>query len=126
MKSGKEGAARVFRKGELYWIPSPEQGSGGKGIAHPHVILQETVLNQSRIPTIVVCALSTNLKRVSESGNVLLDKGEGGLEKQSLVVVSQVSAVDRRVIGAFIGALSPERIDAIFAGMRFQQNLAAR
>jgi hypothetical protein len=34
-----------------------------------------------------VCALSSNLKRASEPGNVLLELGEGDLEKQSVVVV---------------------------------------
>ena len=115
---------KTITRGEIYWIPLPNQESVGKGILHPQVILQETVINQSRISTVVVCSLSTNMKRAFEPGNVLLEIGEGNLEKRSVVIVSQVSAVEKNQIGTYIGALSRERMDSIFSGMKLQQNLA--
>ncbi len=115
---------KTITKGEIYWIPLSNQESVGKGILHPQVILQETVINQSRISTVAVCSLSTNMKRAFEPGNVLLETGEGNLEKRSVVIVSQVSAVEKNQIGTYIGALSRERMDSIFSGMKLQQNLA--
>ena len=47
--------------------------------------------------------------------------GEGNLTKQSVVIVSQVSSVDKARLGERIGALSDERVEQILAGMRFQQ-----
>lgn len=104
-------------RGELYWIASRAEAA----YAHPHVVVQDDLFNRSRIATVVVCALTSNLHRAHEPGNVLLDIGEGGLEKQSVVVVSQIDSVLRSSLGARIGALSAERVDQILDGLRFQQ-----
>jgi mRNA interferase MazF len=68
-----------------------------------------------------VCALTSNLKRATEPGNVLLDHGEGGLEKQSVVVVSQLSSVQKTLLCKRIGALSQARVEQALDGLRFQQ-----
>lgn len=109
---------RDFKQGDLYWIALEEPG-----VSHPHVIIQDDVFNRSRIHTVVVCALTTNLTRARWPGNVLLDAGEGGLPRQSVVEVSKVSAVYKRQFGEYIGSLSPERVAQILAGMRFLQAL---
>lgn len=89
--------------------------------SHPHVVVQDDVFNHSRISTVVVCALTTNLHRANEPGNVLLEVGEGNLPKQSVVVVSQISSVEKARLGERIGSLSDARVDQILAGLRFQQ-----
>jgi mRNA-degrading endonuclease toxin of MazEF toxin-antitoxin module len=63
------------------------------------VVVQEDVFNHSRIATVVVCALTSNLHRANEPGNVLLEVGEGNLPEQSVVVVSQISSVDKALLG---------------------------
>jgi mRNA interferase MazF len=85
------------------------------------VVVQDDVFNHSRITTVIVCALTSNLHRANEPGNVLLDVGEGNLPEQSVVVVSQISSVDKARLGDRIGALSSERVEQILAGLRFQQ-----
>ena len=84
-------------------------------------MVQDDVFNRSRINTVIVCALSSNLKRANEPGNVLLEPGEGNLSRQSIVIVSQVSTVYKDRLGEPIGALSDARVEQILAGMRFQQ-----
>lgn len=120
MASERETIAR----GDVFWIAPDAAGDDGfeaPSYAHPHVVVQEDVFNRSRIPSVVVCALTSNLHRATEPGNVLLDEGEGDLPKRSVVVVSQISAVDKARLGARIGALSPARVDQILDGLRFQQ-----
>jgi mRNA interferase MazF len=73
------------------------------------------------VATVVVCALTTNLHRATEPGNVLLAPGECDLPRQSVVVVSQIASVDKGALGERIGALSAARVDEIVAGLRFQQ-----
>lgn len=85
------------------------------------MVVQDDVFNHSRITTVVVCALTTNLHRASEPGNVLLEANEGNLPRQSVVVVSQISSVDKTRLGARIGSLSDARVEQILAGLRFQQ-----
>lgn len=109
----------LVHRGDVYWISLPRPGATDR--PHPHVVVQDDALNHSRLETVVVCALTTNLRRASEPGNVLLDDGEAGLPARSVVVASQVSAVARSELGAFIGRLSPARVDQVLGGLRFLQ-----
>jgi len=108
----------IINQGDVYWIQLEESESG---YIHPHVVIQDNILNRSRINTVVVCALTTNIKRARAPGNVLLEAGEANLPKQSVVAVSQVSTVNKKQLGEFIGTLTNERINQILAGMQFLQ-----
>jgi len=81
-------------------------------------VVQNNVFNRSQIQTVVVCALTSNLKRASAPGNVLLDKKEGNLPKQSVVNVSQIFTVDKSQLGEYIGTLSPKRMREILDGIK--------
>jgi mRNA interferase MazF len=83
--------------------------------------VQDDVLNDSRIETVVVCALTSNLKQAKQPGNVLLEPGEGGLPRQSVVVVSRIDSVPKAQLGDRLGARSPQRVDEVLRGLRFQQ-----
>lgn len=111
----------TFKQGDVYWIEADPSRGSIPGSPHPHVVVQDDVFNRSRISTVVVCALTSNLNRAVEPGNVLLEPGEGSLQKQSVVVVSQVSSVYKTRLGEHIGSLSGERVQQILAGMRFLQ-----
>ncbi len=123
---GPGAASRIVRQGDVYWVPFAEPGEADPGYTHPQVVIQEDVLNRSRIRTVVVCGLTSNLKRAKAPGNVLLDPGEANLTRQSVVVVSQVSTVDKTQLGEYIGSLSPARIDQILSGLRFIQSFTER
>ncbi len=88
-------------------------------IRHPHVVIQDNIFNHSRIHTVIVCALTSNLKRATLPGHVLLEVNEANLPRQSVVEISKVSTVDKVQLGDYIGSLSDQRIHQILAGMRF-------
>jgi mRNA interferase MazF len=113
--------SRVIRRGDMFWLEADESRGSVPGHPHPHLVIQDDVFNQARVHTVIVCALTTNLNRASEPGNVLLEVGEGNLPRQSVVVVSQVSSVDKGLLGEYIGALSAQRVDQVLDGIRFQQ-----
>ena len=113
--------SRLIHRGDIFWIAPDESGEGPPGVPHPHVVVQDDVFNYSRISTVVVCALTSNLKRASEPGTVLLDLGEGDLGKQSVVIASQVSSVRKDRFGEYIGALSRTRVDEVVSALRFLQ-----
>ncbi len=110
-----------IHRGDLFWMESDDSQGLVPSYSHPHVVVSEDVFNHSRVTTVVVCALTSNLHRANEPGNVLLEVGEGDLPKQSVVVVSQISSVDKACLGERIGALSDARVEQILAGLRFQQ-----
>lgn len=116
----------AIRRGDLFWIEPDKSRDPAPDYAHPHVVVQDDLFNRSRIATVVVCALTTNLGRVSEPGNVLPDPGEGGLPRQSVVVVSRIDSVEKTRLRERIGTLSHERIEQVLAGLRFQQRLFPR
>jgi mRNA interferase MazF len=111
----------MIRRGDVFWVATDDADGSASGIRHPHVVLQDDVFNRSRIPTIIMCALTSNPKRASEPGNVQLEPGEANLVRPSVVVVSQVSVVARAQLGEYIGSLSQQRVEQILDGMRFQQ-----
>jgi mRNA interferase MazF len=113
--------ARVINRGDIFWVGPDESRGSIPGVPHPHVVVQDDVFNHSRIATVVVCALSSNLQRASEPGVVLLDPGEGALVKRSVVISSQVSSIYKARLGEHIGSLSQARVDEIVAALRFLQ-----
>ena len=110
-----------INRGDLYQLEPDDSRAALVSYSHPHVVVQDDVFNHSRITTVIVCALTSNLHRATEPGNVLLDVGEGDLPKQSVVVVSQISSLEKARLGQRIGSLSEARVEQILAGLRFQQ-----
>lgn len=106
------------RQGDLFWISPNESNGIASDHTHPYVVIHD-----DSIRTAVVCALTSNLKRAKEPGNVLLDEGEANLPRQSVVVVSQVSTIDKTQLGEHIGTLAEQRIKQVLAGMRFLQSM---
>ena len=111
----------LINRGDVFWIAPDNSHGSAPSYSHPHVVVQENVFNHARISTVIVCALTTNLTKAKQPGNVLLDPGEAALPKQSVVVVSQISSVDKTQLGERIGSLSEARVDQIIAGLRFLQ-----
>jgi len=109
------------KQGDIFWISPNEANQIASDYTHPHVVVRDDTPN-----TIIVCALTTNLKRAKAPGNVLLEEGEGNLPKQSVVVVSQVSTVDKTQLGEYIGTLSEGRINQVLAGIQFLQLMTER
>ena len=108
----------VINQGDIFWIDLDEPSGSELGYRHPHVVIQNNVFNRSRINTVVVCALTPNLKRAAAPGNVLLEPREANLPKQSVVNVSQIFTVDKSQLDEKIGTLSSKRVHEILDGIR--------
>jgi mRNA interferase MazF len=108
----------AIRQGDVYWIDLDTPDGSEPGYRRPHVVLQNDLFNSTGIRTVIVCALTTNLKRAAAPGNVLLEPGEGQLPNQSVVNVSQLLTVDKVLLDDKIGSLSPARIRQIIEGIQ--------
>lgn len=111
----------AIHQGDIFWVQLDRADGAEANIPHPHVVIQDDILNNSRLDTVVICSLTSNLKRVNMPGNVLLDSGEADLPRQSVVEVSKVFSIPKAELGAYIGSLSKERVQQILAGMQFLQ-----
>ena len=108
----------MIRQGDVYWIDMGEPSGSGPGFLHPYVVVQNNVFNKSRIGTVVVCGLTSNLRRAEAHGNVLLEKGEAGLPKSSVVNISQLYTVDKNDLVEKIGSLSQESLSEVIQGIQ--------
>lgn len=107
----------VVRQGDIFWIDLPAPDSSGPGYRHPHVVVQNNIFNKSAINTVIVCALTSNIKRADSPGNVSLKKGEGNLPKRSVVNVTQLLTVSKSDLREKIGTLCEDKIKEIIKGI---------
>ena len=108
----------VIQQGEIYWVDLGDPHGSEPGYRHPHIVIQNNLFNASKIHTVVVCSLTSNVKRGLSPGNVTLQKGEGNLPKKSVVNITQIYTVNKTDLVEKIGKVHPEQIKEILAGIQ--------
>jgi mRNA interferase MazF len=113
----------VIRKGSLYWVDfSP--GKGSEPIGHrPGLVIQNDILNDSNLNTIIVLAITSTMKFGELPGNVVLRKGEANLPKKCVINITQIKSVDKGSLKEKIGTLSKKRMDEVHEGVRLVMGL---
>jgi mRNA interferase MazF len=106
-----------IEQGDIFWAEQMEAYGSEPNFRRPYVIVQNNMFNYTRINTVVVCAITSNLKRAKSPGNVLLQQGEGNLPYASVVNITQIATMDRARFVEKIGTLSAHRIQQIIAGI---------
>jgi mRNA interferase MazF len=82
------------------------------------LVIQANSFNRSRIQTVIVAVISSNLRLAEAPGNVLLPVQARGLARDSVVNVSQLITLDRSFLTEPIGKI-PERVmSEVVAGLR--------
>ena len=110
--------ALSFRRGEIWWADLPAPVGSGPGFRRPVLVIQSNVFNASRIGTVIVAAITSNLELARAPGNVRLDMKQSRLPKESVVNVSQIATPDRRILTERVVALSNETMTRVDAGVR--------
>jgi mRNA interferase MazF len=95
--------------GDIWWADFGIPFGSEPGFRRPVVIIQSDSFNKSQINTVVVIPLTTNLFLENAPGNILIEKEESGLSKDSVIVVSQIYAIDRNRLIEHVGSI-PKRI----------------
>ena len=108
----------VIRQGEIYWVNLGVAQGSEPAFRHPCLVVQNNLFNMSRIHTVVVCALTSNLKRAEAPGNVLLPKGEADLPKKSVVNISQIYTVNKDDLDEKIGRVSDRWLAQVLDGVQ--------
>ncbi|MBM4783420.1 MAG: type II toxin-antitoxin system PemK/MazF family toxin [Archangiaceae bacterium] len=101
----------MIQRGDVVWLVAE-----APDISHPHVVI---ALDEA---TAIVAMVTSNLHRAKAPGNVLLEAGEGGLPKQS-VIVAHALTVPLARLGVRVGALSAQRLAALETGLGFVESL---
>lgn len=113
-----------MRRGEIWWASlRPPRGSE-PGHRRPVVVLQADEFNASRIQTVVVAVLTSNLRLAKAPGNVRITRRGTGLGRDSVVNVSQLLTLDKTVLTERIGPLNRAKMLEIEEGLRLVLALA--
>ncbi len=112
-----------MRRGEIWWASLPEPDGSGPGYRRPVLIVQANAFNASRIATVLVAVITSNLALAEAPGNVRIGRSDSGLAHPSVVNVSQLVTLDRSILTARVKALPGATMDGIDAGLRLVLSL---
>lgn len=107
-----------MKRGEIWWATLPDPTGSDPGLRRPVLVVQSNPFNESRIATVIVAVITSNLLLVKAPGNVRLSKSESGLSKPSVVNVSQVLTIDRSLLTERVRALPGAVIQKVNDGLR--------
>ena len=112
-----------MERGDIWWAQLPDPVASEPGLRRPVVIIQSNAFNRSRIRTVIAAVVTSNLRLADAPGNVLLPASESGLQKDSVVNVSQVITVDREFLTEKCGRLSSRLMRSVDEGLRLVLSL---
>lgn len=107
----------MIRQAEVWWADLGDPIGSAPGFRRPLVVIQADALNLSRIATVLCAPLTSNLKWADAPGNVRLSAAATGLDKDSVVNVSLITAVDKTQLTERTGAVTRRQLELILAGV---------
>ncbi len=113
-----------IRRGEIWWADLPEPRRSDPGYRRPVLVVQADSFNRSRIQTVIVAVVTSNLDLSEAPGNVLLPAKSVGLPRNSVVNVSQLLTLDRGFLTEQAGMLPPRLLRLVDEGLRTVLQLA--
>lgn len=105
-------------RGEIWWAQLPDPVGSEPGYRRPVLIVQDDTFTQSRIRTVIVVIITSNVELANAPGNVLLPSDATGLSRDSVVNVSQVLTVDKAFLTERIGSLPVSLQEEVDDGLR--------
>jgi mRNA interferase MazF len=99
-------------RGGIWWADLPAPRGSEPGFRRPVLIVQADSFNRSRIQTVIVAVITSNLRLADAPGNVFLPAGSAGLSRDSVVNISQLLTLDRDFLTAQAGQL-PSRLQGL-------------
>ncbi|MFN9737902.1 MAG: type II toxin-antitoxin system PemK/MazF family toxin [Pseudomonadota bacterium] len=107
-----------MNRGEVWWADLSAPTGSGPGMRRPVLVVQADAFNRSRIATVIVAVITSNLALAAAPGNVRLAKAASGLPKPSVVNVSQVLTIDRVLLKQRVAELPSEAMRIVDDGLR--------
>ena len=107
-----------MQRGEIWWATLPDPIGSGPGYRRPVLVVQSDDFNRSRIATVIVLVITSNVKLAEAPGNVFLPRKSTGLPQDSVANISQVITLDKELLTERVGALTPKLLEKVEAGLR--------
>jgi mRNA interferase MazF len=110
-------------RGELWWADLGDPRGSEPGLRRPVLVVQDDRLMGSRLQTVMVALLTSNLKRAAAHGNVQLSKRRSGLPMESVVLACQVETLDKIFFDGRISRLDEVSMDKVNTALRLNLGL---
>jgi mRNA interferase MazF len=107
-----------IRRGEIWWANLPDPRRSEPGYRRPVLVVQADSFNRSRIQTVIVAVITTDMDLGEAPGNVALRAEETGLPRDSVLNVSQLLTLDRGFLTEQAGILSLRLQHNVDQGLR--------
>jgi mRNA interferase MazF len=107
-----------MHRGEIWWANLPDLVGSEPGYRRPVLVVQDDIFTQSRISTVIVVIITSNIQLAEAPGNVLLPKRATGLSRGSVANVSQILTIDKTFLVECIGSLPNDLQEKIDDGLR--------
>lgn len=105
-------------RGEIWWADIPEPRASESGFSRPVLIIQAAAFHRSRLRTVIVASITTNVAIADAPGTVFLPTFSSGLAKDSVVNVSQIFSLDRMFLRERAGSASWRLMATVNDGLR--------
>ena len=105
------------QRGELYWATLDPVIGSEIAKTRPALIISNDVGNQYADRVIVAPISSSGLGKIYPF-EVHLNPGEGGLSKESKILLDQIRTLDKSRLGQQTGVLSAERVEEVNRAIR--------
>ena len=113
----------IVKKGDLFFADlSPVVGSEQGGV-RPVLVVQNDVGNKYS-PTIIVAAVTSQTGKAKLPTHVELKATQGGLSKNSVVLLEQLRTIDKQRLKERIGALSDSQLPDVDAALGVSLGIA--
>jgi mRNA interferase MazF len=109
----------LIERGQIWWMDFGEPRGSEPGYRHPVLVLQRSEVNASRINTVVVCVLTSNLGLAKAPGNTLLPRRLTGLRRDSVANASQIATVNKSDLDGLAGTLPRALMEEVDSGLRW-------
>ncbi len=113
--------ARQYRRGDIFTVDFEPVRGHEQGKVRPALIIQNDIGNQYS-PTIIVAAITSG-ERARYDVNVEIKATEGGLVRDSLVLLNQIRTVDKSRLGHYWGHISKESIVRVDEALKISLGL---
>jgi mRNA interferase MazF len=107
----------VLAQGQVWWAELPPPVGSVSRYGRPVLVVQGNAFNRSRIRTVVIVPLTSNLRRANDPGNVLLSSERTGLPQDSVANCSLIATIDRGMLDDLVGQLSERLIQRVMDGI---------
>lgn len=110
---------RRVNVGDVHWVGFPGGAGRAQAGRRPAIVAQANSATAD-LPTVLVVPLTTQLDALRFVGTFLVEPHtENGLRRPSVALVFQLTAVDRRILGAGLGRIDERGLEQMWATFDF-------